>query len=69
MNYATWCPNINVIDIHSLLFVKEKDPISLFAEKIYGHYSADTYFKIAKIIKNYLDSPWYKKLKGYINCY
>ena len=49
--------NINVIDIHSLLFVKEKDPISLFAEKIYGHYSADTYFKIAKIIKNYLDSP------------
>ena len=49
--------SINIIDIQSLLFAKEKDPISLFAERIYGHYSADTYSKIAKIIKNYLELP------------
>ena len=47
--------NINLIDIHSLLFSKAKDPFDLYAHRIYGHYSAETYLKIAKIIKSYID--------------
>ena len=47
--------NINIIDIHSLLFLKEKDPFALFAHRIYGHYNAETYSKIATIIKSYID--------------
>ena len=47
--------NIDFIDIRSLLFDKENDPFSLFAYRIYGHYSADTYSKIARIIKTYID--------------
>ena len=47
--------NIDLIDIYSLLFLKEKDPFDLFAQRIYGHYSADTYSKIAQIIKSYID--------------
>ena len=47
--------NINIIDINSTLFLKAEDPLALFAHKIYGHYSADTYLKIAEIITNYID--------------
>jgi len=47
--------NIDTIDINSTLFLKEKDPFALFAHRIYGHYSADTYFKIAEIIKNHIE--------------
>ena len=41
---------INLIDIQSLVFSKEEDPISLFAHRTYGHYSAETYSKIARVI-------------------
>ena len=41
---------INLIDIQSLVFTKEEDPISLFAHRTYGHYSAETYSKIAAVI-------------------
>ena len=47
--------NINLIDINSVLFLKEKDPFDLFAHRIYGHYSADTYLKIAEIIKDHIE--------------
>jgi len=47
--------NIDIIDINSTLFLKERDPFALFAHRIYGHYSADTYLKIAEIIKNHIE--------------
>ena len=45
---------INIIDIRTILFDKENDPLSFFAQRIYGHYSAETYFKIAKILESYI---------------
>ena len=47
--------DINFIDIYSQLFAKADDPIDLFAYRIYGHYSSETYLKIAKILKTYID--------------
>ena len=47
--------NINLIDIHSILFSKEEDPFALFAHRVYGHYSTETYLNIAKIIKTYIE--------------
>ena len=44
--------NIPLIDIHSDFFMKQNDPISFFAHRIYGHYSPEGYQKISKIIVN-----------------
>ena len=46
--------DVNIIDINAILFEKAEDPFSLFAYRTYGHYSAETYVKIAEIIKNYI---------------
>jgi len=42
--------NIPIIDIHEDFFVKQKDPISFYAERIYGHYSPEGYSKISEVI-------------------
>ena len=44
--------NIPLIDIHSDFFMKQNDPISFFAHRIYGHYSPEGYQKISEIIVN-----------------
>ena len=44
--------NISLIDIHKDFFMKQNDPISFFAHRIYGHYSPDGYHKISNIIVN-----------------
>ena len=44
--------NIPLIDIHKDFFMKQNDPISFFAHRIYGHYSPEGYHKISKIIVN-----------------
>ena len=42
--------NIPLIDIHEDFFVMQNDPISFYAERIYGHYSPEGYSKISKTI-------------------
>ena len=42
--------NITLIDIHKQFFIKQEDPLNFYAQRIYGHYSAEGYNKIAKII-------------------
>ena len=42
--------NIPIIDIHKEFFIKEKDPVSFFAYRIFGHYSPDGYHEISKVI-------------------
>jgi hypothetical protein len=42
--------DIPVIDIHKEVFIKHKDPMSLFPLKIHGHYTVEGYEKIAKSI-------------------
>jgi len=42
--------NIPVIDIHENFFMKQNDPISFYAERIYGHYSPEGYSKISEVI-------------------
>ena len=36
--------------IHKQFFIKQEDPLNFYAQRIYGHYSAEGYNKIAKII-------------------
>jgi len=42
--------NIPIIDIHKEFFMKQTDPISFFADRIYGHYSPRGYSEISKVI-------------------
>ena len=42
--------SITLIDIHKEFFIKQEDPLNFYAYRIYGHYSAEGYNKIAKII-------------------
>ena len=49
--------NIPIIDIHKEFFMKQIDPISFFAHRIYGHYGPEGYSEISKaIIKNINDT-------------
>jgi hypothetical protein len=48
--------DIPIIDIHNKFFMKQTDPISFFAHRIYGHYGPEGYSEISKvIIKNIND--------------
>ena len=42
--------NIPIIDIHEDFFLTHNDPISFYAERIYGHYSPEGYSKISEFI-------------------
>ena len=42
--------DIPIIDIHKEFFMKQTDPISFFADRIYGHYSPKGYSEISKVI-------------------
>jgi hypothetical protein len=42
--------NIPIIDIHQQVFAKHFDPLSLFPFRVYGHYNAVGYSKVAKAI-------------------
>ena len=41
---------IPFIDIHTEVFTKEKEPLSLFPFRNFGHYNVEGYFKVAKAI-------------------
>ncbi len=43
---------IPIIDIHKEFFTKQTDPLSFFADRIYGHYSPKGYSEISKVIIN-----------------
>ena len=42
--------NIPVVDVHKDFFMKENDPLSFYAHRIYGHFSPEGYKKISKFI-------------------
>ena len=42
--------NIEIIDIDEEFFLKQEDPLNFFADRIYGHYSAEGYNRISKTI-------------------
>lgn len=42
--------NINLIDTNKEIFLKNKDPLNLFALKKNSHYSVEGYYKIAELI-------------------
>ena len=42
--------DIPIIDVHEDFFMKHADPLSFFADRIYGHYSPNGYKKISKMI-------------------
>ena len=42
--------DIPIIDIHNKFFMKQTDPISFFAHRIYGHYGPEGYSEISKVI-------------------
>tara|TARA_B100001123_G_C15272127_1_gene1010720 strand:- start:597 stop:1955 length:1359 start_codon:yes stop_codon:yes gene_type:complete len=44
--------NIPIIDIHKDFFLKQDDPISFYAHRVYGHYSPEGYAKISEVIIN-----------------
>lgn len=44
--------DIPVIDIHSEVFLKQSDPLSLFPFQMHGHYTAEAYAIIAKLISS-----------------
>ena len=46
---------IKLIDIHKLVFEKEKDPLSLFPFGLPGHYNKNGYEKISKFIYKFID--------------
>ena len=46
--------NIKVIDIHEEFFSNQKDPLSFFPLRSYGHYNLKGYERISRIIYNYL---------------
>ena len=41
---------IPIIDIHEEFFIKKNDPLSFYADRIYGHYSSYGYLEISKTI-------------------
>ena len=43
---------INIIDVHSEVFAKEKNPLDLFPFQMMGHYSVEGYEKAANVIYN-----------------
>ena len=49
--------NVNFIDIHKDVFLKQKDPLELFPFKMWGHYNENGYKKVSKYI--------YENLKQY----
>ena len=51
--------NINFIDIHKGVFLKQKDPLELFPFKMWGHYNENGYRKVSNHI--------YENLKQYGN--
>ncbi len=51
--------NINFIDIHKGVFLKQKDPLELFPFKMWGHYNENGYKKVSNHI--------YENLKQYGN--
>ena len=51
--------NINFIDIHKGVFLKQKDPLELFPFKMWGHYNENGYRKVSSHI--------YENLKQYGN--
>ena len=42
--------DIPIIDIHKEFFMEQSDPLSFFADRIYGHYSPKGYSEISKVI-------------------
>jgi hypothetical protein len=42
--------DIPIIDIHKDFFMKQTDPISFYAHRIYGHYNSEGYSEISKVI-------------------
>ena len=42
--------NIPMIDIHEEFFMKQIDPLSFYAHRIYGHYNPEGYHKISELI-------------------
>ena len=46
---------IKFIDIHKLVFEKEKDPLNLFPFGLPGHYNKDGYEKISKSVYKFID--------------
>ena len=42
--------DIPIIDIHKDFFMKQTDPISFYAHRIYGHYNPEGYSEISKVI-------------------
>jgi hypothetical protein len=44
--------NIPIIDIHKDFFMKQDDPLSFYANRVYGHYSPEGYNRISKVIVN-----------------
>jgi len=48
--------NINFIDIHEEVFLKEIDPLNLFPFRRKGHYTADGYKKITETIYRYANN-------------
>ena len=47
--------DIQIIDLHELLFSKVDDPLSLFPMRSYGHYNEEGYKKTAEIIYNEIE--------------
>lgn len=48
--------NISFIDIHKLVFEKEKNPKKLFPYGNYGHYNELGYYKVSNAVYNYIIS-------------
>lgn len=48
--------NINIIDLHTQLFLKHKDPMSLFPMRSFGHYNEKGYEKTAETIYEIIKS-------------
>ena len=42
--------DIPIIDIHKDFFMKQTDPLSFYAHRIYGHYNPKGYSEISKVI-------------------
>jgi len=42
--------NIPIVDVHKDFFMKQDDPLSFYAHRIYGHFNPEGYKKIAELI-------------------
>ena len=42
--------NIPVVDVHKDFFMKQNDPLSFYAHRIYGHFNPVGYKKISEFI-------------------